>query len=74
MFHRFTVIQMLIELLRLCTEIVTLAKFGWRNSFYACRFGPEFGQSAFICKLRHGCGRDVKASRITRNSINFVKF
>jgi len=65
---------MLIELLRLCTEVVTLAKFGWRNSFYACRFGLEFGQSVFICKFRHVCGHGVKASRITRNNINFLKF
>jgi hypothetical protein len=61
MFHKFKVIQMFTELPRLCTTAFTLATLGWRNSFYACRFGLEFGQSTFIYKLRPG-GRIAAAT------------
>ena len=54
MFHKFTVIQMFTDLPRLLTTAINLATFGWRNCFYACRFGLEFRQMESICKLLHG--------------------
>jgi len=67
MFQIFMVIRMLIELLRLYTAAITLATFGWRNSFYANQFSLEFEPKAFICKLRFG--RSHAASRCPGASV-----
>lgn len=65
---------MLIDLLRLCTEAVTLANFGWHKHFDARQHDVQFGQSAFIGKFRNGYAREPKAPRTISNRINFVKF